>query len=197
MYLRTLIFLLLLAGGVIPSFAFNGRNNFQDSVKRVTITITASEKPRSLNLDSLLNDSQTTTERAEQKYSNRSLSNDDKKGTSANKENTSTQAISKLAETSQKSTPKADQNKVASKIPQAIDNKPALADHHEQIEEEQIISDSMVVDESNTKASRTYLWVGFMLIVVGVILGILFGKTALLISIAGVVFVTIGYLINH
>jgi hypothetical protein len=34
-----------------------------------------------------------------------------------------------------------------------------------------------------------------MLIVVGVILGILFGKTALLISIAGMVFVIIGYTI--
>lgn len=46
------------------------------------------------------------------------------------------------------------------------------------------------------KTSEIYLWAGMVLIVMGVILGILFGKTALVVSVAGIVFVIIGYTIK-
>lgn len=51
-------------------------------------------------------------------------------------------------------------------------------------------------NQSILQTSRTYLWVGTALVVIGMILGILFGKTALLVSIAGIVFVIIGYTIK-
>jgi hypothetical protein len=70
--------------------------------------------------------------------------------------------------------------------------------HEEQTLEPVPINEDEKVEASepgNFKTSRAYLWVGFMLIVIGAILGILFGKTALLVSIAGMVFVIIGYTI--
>ena len=198
MHSKTLIILLLLVGGAMPSFAIKGRNNLQDSIKRVTIKITATEKPRVLNFDSLLQDSQTAkTIRTEKpKGIRKSFAGNGsyyKKEASTNQTKTTPAALQKSAV---KPILKAGQNTIAGKT-QAVDNKPSFAKNKQQIEETQLVSDRTEVDESTIKTSRTYLWVGFMLIIVGIILGILFGKNALLISLAGLVFVAIGYLINH
>ena len=192
MHLKTLITLLLFAGGASPCFAFNGRDNLQDSVKQVSIKITATEKPRVLNFDSLLNVSQPAKaqENVKPKYSGKSRITYSIKRTLANKEKTSSQATKPVVAPGSG----AARNTVTNN-PQIADRK--LAEHEQKIDEGQIISDSTVIDESSIKTARTYLWIGCMLIVVGIILGILFGKTALLISIAGAVFVTIGYLISH
>jgi membrane protein CcdC involved in cytochrome C biogenesis len=56
--------------------------------------------------------------------------------------------------------------------------------------------DTTVSDGKYLKTSKTYMWIGIVLVVVGIIMGILFGKTALLISLAGMVFVIIGYAIR-
>jgi len=198
MHSKTLIILLLLVGGAMPSFAIKGGNNLQDSIKRVTIKITATEKPRVLNFDSLLQDSQTAkTIRTEKpKVIRKSLAGNGsyyKKESSTNQTKTTPAALQKSAVTP---IPKAGQNTITGKT-QAVGNKPSIAKNKQQIEEAQLVSDRTEVDESTIKTSRTYLWVGFMLIIVGIILGILFGKNALLISLAGLVFVAIGYLINR
>lgn len=49
---------------------------------------------------------------------------------------------------------------------------------------------------NNSKAnSFSYIWIGIFLIVAGVVLGLLFGKPALLISFVGIVFVVLGIII--
>jgi uncharacterized membrane protein len=74
----------------------------------------------------------------------------------------------------------------------SVNQTPVDSHHHE--EAAQIAAEDEGESVSPAlKSSRTYLWVGIMLMVVGVILGILFGKTALLISVAGLIFVIIGY----
>lgn len=51
------------------------------------------------------------------------------------------------------------------------------------------------VSHSSKVNSFSYIWIGIFLIVAGVVLGLLFGKPAFLISFVGVVFITLGLVI--
>ena len=48
---------------------------------------------------------------------------------------------------------------------------------------------------STTANSSSYIWIGIFLIIAGVVLGLLFGKPAFLISFVGIVFIALGMLI--
>lgn len=43
--------------------------------------------------------------------------------------------------------------------------------------------------------SSSYLWIGSFLVLAGLVLGLLFGKPAILVSLAGVVFIALGFFI--
>ncbi|MBC8053868.1 MAG: hypothetical protein H7Y13_12455 [Sphingobacteriaceae bacterium] len=185
--MRNLVLFILLASGIMPVYAVNGRGTFQDSIKRVTIRVTASEKPRALNFDSLARARQAEKDVFN---SNPQAARSSSAFASANKTDLKTvskPSSGKKIASAQKNKTTTSRKKSGQQITSSVD------DHKDEIEPEQLTVDKTSAEPENKKASRTYLWVGFMLIVVGVILGILFGKTALLISIAGMVFVIIGY----
>ncbi|HEY1025026.1 MAG TPA: hypothetical protein VGE26_07675 [Sphingobacteriaceae bacterium] len=61
------------------------------------------------------------------------------------------------------------------------------------------IANSRVNDfsiENSPKANKiSYMWIGFVLLLAGVVLGLVFGRTAFMISAVGVVFLIIGFMI--
>lgn len=191
-------------------YAHSGKGNTQDTVKRVTIKITASERPRVLDFDSLIKSQQTAKPVSSPKPTTRSNNKSSNPKNSAGRVPTGSPAVRKPAsetlpptatrqlQTSSK-TSTANAGAKAANAPSVKQNpKPSAKapeghTHQEEINQAQVVDEKTVIEPTDAKTSRTYLWVGFMLIVVGVILGILFGKTALLISIAGLVFVIIGY----
>lgn len=197
MHLKTLFFLIVLSGGLIPSYAFNNQSTFQDSAKKITIKIIATEKPRALNFDSLINNSQAAKPAKKANLSRRKPSGStNSNNTWVKQKNVQERQVSKPV--LKILPPKKSQNAVVNQNPNFESNSSPIAEHNEKIAPQQIKDDSTVIgDSADMKTARIYLWIGFMLIVVGIILGILFGKTALLISITGMIFVIIGYSINH
>lgn len=206
MKLKTLFLYLLLAVGVVPSYAVNDTGATQDSIKRVNVKIVVTQKPEELNFETLINGAAkeaSNTERKRPKSVQKPTSSQSnvsaKTATSAGAQKPSL-AVSKadkpaITKNKERLTT-SNESKPLSKPNAATNN--ADQDHVEELEAvQQVNTDVADPAKNDLKASRAYLWVGFMLIVVGVILGILFGKTALLISIAGVVFVMIGYSITQ
>ncbi len=55
---------------------------------------------------------------------------------------------------------------------------------------------STVIDTNSTASKLSYLYIGFALTVIGVILGLVFGRPAFLVSVVGIVFVVIGLFIQ-
>jgi hypothetical protein len=184
--MRTLIIFLLLAGG-LSSHAYSRTVLVQDSVKKVTIRVIASEKPKEVDFDTLIN-----TGKAEARARLKTSQSLSKRVTASRAGITERkEALNKSSVPKQTSSKPAKIKPVtgeASVTKQSSNNK-----HKEELDKAQVTDDKTAIEPTDIKTSRTYLWIGFMLIVVGVILGILFGKTALLISIAGIVFVVIGY----
>lgn len=174
------------------AYALNGRGLLQDSVKKVTIIVTAAEKSKELSFDSLVKSRETlkpaskpaAAKTQQLRARSAAISSTSKSKTQNQKKPES------LAEQTSKSPSKKAVN--PDKLKTIV--KSASADAHDEIAHAEVIDENNVAAPTNNiKASRTYLWIGFMLVVVGVILGILFGKMALLISVAGLVFVLIGY----
>ncbi|HEY0055339.1 MAG TPA: hypothetical protein VGB63_08290 [Pedobacter sp.] len=197
MYLKTSLLLTALALSVLSAFA-GGRTALQDSVKKVTVRVTASEKKSALNFDSLINSSAKVRQPNTSGQHPRPRTSLSKKTSSKVSSNTSKAgALNARVNT----TTKPAQSAPSKTITKSTTDKPASveADNHEEETLQPVpINDDEEVEQTepgNFKTSRAYLWVGFMLIVIGAILGILFGKTALLVSIAGMVFVIIGYTI--
>ena len=160
----------------------------QDSVKKVTVRVTASEKRPALNFDSLI----TSNTKALEKNRIRHYS---KASSYSNKKTAKLTAAKTKAVIAAKPAKKAPSAVITHADTEASVTTPGKSD--EQVLKPVPVTDNekTVAEPGNFKTSRAYLWVGFMLIVVGAILGILFGKTALLVSIAGMVFVIIGYTI--
>jgi cobalamin biosynthesis Mg chelatase CobN len=189
MRLRTLLIFILLAGGLFQCYA---SESFQDSVKRVTVKITATEKSRALNFDSLLDSRQAEMEKAS---ASSSPSKSFRRNYSSTEKVTSENTSSPEKEARQQGSASRPKKRVVEK-PQESQSA-TVQNHSENDHKEEITDDSesSASTSSNIKTSRAYLWVGIMLMVVGIVLGILFGKTAFLISLAGIVFVVIGYVV--
>ncbi len=206
MYLKTSLLLTALALSILSAFA-GDKTILQDSVKKVTVRVTASEKKPALNFDSLIN-SNARVRQPNSLGQHPGVSISPSKKTSKEISSNTSKAGS-LAKSSAGSlnarvspTPKPAQSAPSKAIAKSTTDKAATVEVPDNHEEETLqpvpINDDEKVEATepgNFKTSRAYLWVGFMLIVIGAILGILFGKTALLVSIAGMVFVIIGYTI--
>ena len=187
MHLRLLlVFVMLLGSFVLPEvYAVDNGQSVNDSIRKVNIRVIALEKPKEADLDSLLLSSMPA--KATNKVSKKTINKQESIPVKTSSElpietlNTDQQAVESdsFTEPKQAEVPKTAEAKVQ-------------ADEVRNAE----LTDSPATFQE-VKTARTYLWIGFMLIVVGIILGILFGKTALLVSIAGVVFVAIGYIIQH
>lgn len=154
--------------------------------------ITVSEKPRVLNFDSLLESRSTKPLKAVAIKRRSNLTRETSLTREAGKTPVRTLAKENISKQVAVQKGKAASRSISKKAQQSN----AITSHEDTHKEE--LAPAQLADEgksgsTDVKTSRTYLWVGFMLMVVGVILGILFGKTALLISIAGMVFVIIGY----
>ena len=179
----------MLLWGFTSAFAAD-ETALQDSVKKVTVRVTASEKRPAMNFDSLI----TSTTKAFEKNRIRHYS---KASSSSNKKTANITAAKTKAVIAAKPAQKASSAVIthAHADTEATVTTPEKSD--EAVLKPVPVTDDekTVAEPGNFKTSRAYLWVGFMLIVVGAILGILFGKTALLVSIAGMVFVIIGYTI--
>ncbi|MBC7914645.1 MAG: UbiA prenyltransferase family protein [Pyrinomonadaceae bacterium] len=211
MYLKTVyIFLLSLAGCLTVSTA-SATVLLQDTVKKVYIKVLASEKPKFATMESLENDAVSkkpeniTPTKPTYTKSRASL----KRGGPAFNTISKPAGVTKIAP--KRLNPVSNPSKiVVNKTPvKSAQPNPNIAardkpsnlntqqEIHNEVENAQVIDiDDTETQVSNIKTSKTYLWVGIVLVVVGMILGILFGKTALLISIAGMVFVIIGYTIT-
>lgn len=190
--MRILYLFILLAGILRPAYALNGRGLVQDSVKQVTIKVTAAEKPKELSFDSLVK-SREAAKPASKLAAKKASSLRGRSTVRSSNSKSQTQG-QKDSESLAEQHSKAPSKKAASPEKSKTIVKSTSDDIHEEIAHAEVIDENNIVASTNNiKASRTYLWIGFMLIVVGVILGILFGKMALLISLAGLVFVIIGY----
>lgn len=53
--------------------------------------------------------------------------------------------------------------------------------------------DSLDPDQKSSGKKNSYMWVGLVLLIIGLIIGLIFGGMAYLISVAGIVFLAIGY----
>lgn len=190
--MRILYLLILLAGILRPAYALNGKGLVQDSIKQVTIKVTAAEKPKELSFDSLVKSREVTKPVSKPAATKAPSLRARSTVRSSNSKNQTPSQKNSGSLTEQPS--KAPSKKAVSPDKSKTTVKSTSADAHEEIAHAEVIDENNIVAPTNDiKASRTYLWIGFMLIVVGVILGILFGKMALLISLAGLVFVIIGY----
>lgn len=196
MRLRTLIIFLFITFGSRPIYARAAESILQDTAKKVTVKVVVSEKQSALDFDSLLNSNATV--KPEKRPSRVKKSQRGEKQGSPEIRKSTQQVEKKPA--SKLSRPEKSALKKSTVTSNSADRTKAVKEEehsHEEIASVQVTDDQSVVHEPDVQTSRTYLWVGFMLIIVGVILGILFGKTALLISIAGMVFVIIGYTIQR
>ena len=168
------------------AYAANDGKSVNDSIRKVNIRVVALEKPKKADLDSLLLSSMSSETpkkvskrtRDSQEHSNTRNSNSESQIKTLNTDQQAVESDS-FTEPKQVEVPKTGGAKVQAN----------------EVRNTQLTDAPATFQE--VKTARTYLWIGFMLIVVGIILGILFGKTALLVSIAGVVFVIIGYIIQH
>lgn len=187
MHLRSLLLSVMLLGSfTLPkAYAFNNGQSVSDSIRKVNIRVVALEKPKEADLDSLLLSSMPA--KAPKKVSKKTRNKQESIPVNISSEsqiatlNTNQQAVENdsFTEPKQVEVPKTAEAKVQA----------------DEVRNAQLTDSSATFQE--VKTARTYLWIGFMLIVVGIILGILFGKTALLVSIAGMIFVAIGYIIQH
>ncbi|MGV3509229.1 MAG: hypothetical protein ACO1N7_08075 [Sphingobacteriaceae bacterium] len=182
-----LLFVMLLGSFALPKvYAFNNGQSVSDSIRKVNIRVVALEKPKVADLDSLLLSSMPA--KVTKKVFKKTISKQESIPVNISSEssietfNTDQQAVESddsFTEPKQVEVPKTAETKVQA----------------DEVRNTELTDNPATFQE--VKTARTYLWIGFMLIVVGIILGILFGKTALLVSIAGVVFVAIGYIIQH
>lgn len=189
--MRTLYLFILLAGILQPAYASNGRGLLQDSVKKVTIIVTAAEKSKELSFDSLVKSREVAIPAS--KPATKARRSMERSTTRSSRLKTRT-FIQKSPRSASMQSSKAPSKKAVNSDTLKTIIKSTAADAHDEIAHaEEIDHNDTVEPTNNVKVSRTYLWIGFMLVVVGVILAILFGKMALLISVAGTVFVIIGY----
>ncbi|HEX8376197.1 MAG TPA: hypothetical protein VF602_00155 [Pedobacter sp.] len=198
MYLKASLFLTVLALSISCAFA-DDKAVLQDSVKKVTVRVTASEKKPALNFDSLINSTAPVRRPTSLGQHSRASTSPSKKTSKKISSNTSKAAsLNARINTVLKPTKSVPPKTITRSNTEKSVAVEAPDTHEEQTLEPVPINEDEKVEASepgNFKTSRAYLWVGFMLIVIGAILGILFGKTALLVSIAGMVFVIIGYTI--
>lgn len=185
MHLRSLLLFTMLLGSSALSKVYACYDKpVNDSIRKVSIRVVALEKPKEADLDSLLLSSMPAVK--PRKASQKPGDIQEK----SNHLSIQPEQQVKYSNNDQKQIVKSDSDE---------QTQAHRTDHVKTQSDE--VRNAQLTDNPATfqevKTARTYLWIGFMLIVVGIILGILFGKTALLVSIAGVVFVIIGYIIQH
>lgn len=76
-------------------------------------------------------------------------------------------------------------------VPEIIQEKAPEISSEVNYAEDQPISDNQIKEEGSKRNS--YMWVGLVLLIVGLIIGLIFGGMAYLISIVGIVFLLMGY----
>ena len=202
MDLRCFILLLIISAGNLQFSYAAIEGSFQDSVKNVYIRVRAEEKPKAVSIDSVPQTKAiagSTRIYTKKKY-NTPTSNIPNKQVSSTTSRKAVEASWSTAKSNDNATTIIIKKNAKAEVQPSSNVNSQLDGQHKDLEEEisqaQIIDDTTVSQTSNSKASKTYLWVGIVLVVVGIILGILFGKTALLVSIAGLIFVIIGYTIK-
>lgn len=82
-------------------------------------------------------------------------------------------------------------------VPQASvtkDDKKVIDEFSNEVTMANDLDGSQVSDIARVNALN-YMWIGFFLILAGLVLGLLFGKPAFLVSVAGVVFIVLGFMV--
>lgn len=175
----------------------------QDSVKRVYVTVVAAER----SLAERFSEFEGATE-TESGPLNTNQESTPRRRTVNKKPSASSENVLSVSKAERRNSAKAEDNSGMSIIikKQKRENRPVSANNNTDKTEVQdkVAHTSVAADDEGfsateapaIKTSKIYLWAGMVLIVIGVILGILFGKTALVVSVAGIVFVIIGYTIK-
>lgn len=175
----------------------------QDSVKRVYVTVVAAER----SLAERFSEFEGATE-IESGPLNTNQESTPRRRTVNKKPSASSENVLSVSKAERRNSAKAEDNSGMSIIikKQKRENRPVSANNNTDKTEVQdkVAHTSVAADDEGfsateapaIKTSKIYLWAGMVLIVIGVILGILFGKTALVVSVAGIVFVIIGYTIK-
>ena len=199
MYLKIILLLTMVPFSGVPLYSAQ-KGNLQDSVKRVTVKITATERSPSLNLDSLLRG----IEAAKQERKSSTIQSRKSSPSIVKKVTKRPSSLTRNTEPAIRTSSRIDQRPVSNTIKveqerKSLEVEKSAPEITTKTEPEQIqkVDDQTIAQSKNIRASRIYLWVGFILMTIGVFLGIFFGKTALLVSIAGIVLVVIGYKITH